>query len=61
MNGVVSVLSRVMTRRSGGVERVAQRVTAVGFLVGQVMREMKGRADAAGVAEIVHRLLDVTA
>jgi aspartyl-tRNA(Asn)/glutamyl-tRNA(Gln) amidotransferase subunit B len=33
---------------------------AVGFLVGQVMREMKGRADANGVADAVRRLLDVT-
>ncbi|TAK80449.1 MAG: Asp-tRNA(Asn)/Glu-tRNA(Gln) amidotransferase subunit GatB, partial [Dehalococcoidia bacterium] len=39
----------------------AGKQAAVGFLVGQVMREMKGRADAAGVAEIVHRLLDVPA
>ncbi|RJQ09347.1 MAG: Asp-tRNA(Asn)/Glu-tRNA(Gln) amidotransferase subunit GatB [Dehalococcoidia bacterium] len=39
----------------------AGKQAAVGFLVGQVMREMKGRADASGVAEIVHRLLDVTA
>ena len=38
----------------------AGKQAAVGFLVGQVMREMKGRADANGVADIVRRLLDVT-
>ncbi|MSQ30337.1 MAG: Asp-tRNA(Asn)/Glu-tRNA(Gln) amidotransferase subunit GatB [Dehalococcoidia bacterium] len=37
----------------------AGKQAAVGFLVGQVMREMKGRADANGVADIVRRLLDV--
>ncbi len=38
----------------------AGKQAAVGFLVGQVMREMKGRADANSVAEIVRRLLDVS-
>jgi len=39
----------------------AGKQAAVGFLVGQVMREMKGRADANGVAEVLRRLLDAQA
>jgi aspartyl-tRNA(Asn)/glutamyl-tRNA(Gln) amidotransferase subunit B len=31
---------------------------AIGFLVGQVMREMKGRADANTAAETLRRHLD---
>ena len=59
---------------SGAIEEVAQRVlaanpkavedyrggkqSAIGFLVGQVMREMKGRADANAAAETLRRHLD---
>ena len=32
--------------------------SAIGFLVGQVMREMKGRADANTAAETLRRHLD---
>ena len=61
---------------AGAIDEVAQRAiaanpkavedyragkqAAVGFLVGQVMREMKGRADANAAAETLRRHLDAT-
>ncbi|MFA7248359.1 MAG: Asp-tRNA(Asn)/Glu-tRNA(Gln) amidotransferase subunit GatB [Dehalococcoidia bacterium] len=62
---------------AGAIEEIAQRVlaanpkavddyrggkqSAIGFLVGQVMREMKGRADANAAAETLRRHLDAGA
>jgi aspartyl-tRNA(Asn)/glutamyl-tRNA(Gln) amidotransferase subunit B len=34
--------------------------SAIGFLLGQVMRQMQGRADANAVSELLRRELDVT-